>query len=174
MGFLAPAFLAGLIALAVPVLIHLTHRERREVVVFPSLMFIRKIPFKSVRKQRLRHLLLFAMRCLALLLLVIAFARPLIGRRADAAAAANRGTRELVILIDQSYSMGRQDDEVQMTFDTSFDDSRPTTTPPKNETPSRPEMKTSKTLPEMTLRDPWNDPDDEDFGKEKEMTMTFA
>lgn len=109
MGFLAPAFLAGLIALAVPVLIHLTHRERREVVVFPSLMFIRKIPFKSVRKQRLRHLLLFAMRCLALLMLVIAFARPLIGRRADAAAAAGRGARELVILIDQSYSMGYGD-----------------------------------------------------------------
>ena len=106
MGFLAPAFLAGLIALAVPVLIHLTHRERREVVVFPSLMFLRKIPFKSTRKQRLRHLLLFAMRCLALLLLVIAFARPLLGRRANAGAAADRGAREVVILLDQSYSMG--------------------------------------------------------------------
>ncbi len=106
MGFLAPAFLAGLIALAVPVLIHLTHRERREVVVFPSLMFLRKIPFKSTRKQRLRHLLLFAMRCLALLLLVVAFARPLLGRRASAAAEANSGAREVVILLDQSYSMG--------------------------------------------------------------------
>ena len=109
MGFLAPAFLAGLIALAVPVLIHLTHRERREVVVFPSLMFLRKIPFKSTRKQRLRHLLLFALRCLALLLLVIAFARPLLGRRANAGAAADRGARELVILLDQSYSMGYGD-----------------------------------------------------------------
>ena len=109
MGFLAPAFLAGLIALAVPVLIHLTHRERREVVVFPSLMFLKKIPFKSTRKQRLRHLLLFAVRCLALLLLVIAFARPLLGRRTNAASAANRGARELVILLDQSYSMGYGD-----------------------------------------------------------------
>ena len=109
MGFLAPVFLAGLIALAVPVLIHLTHRERREVVVFPSLMFLKKIPFKSTRKQRLRHLLLFAMRCLALLLLVAAFARPLLGRRANAGASANRGARELVILLDQSYSMGYGD-----------------------------------------------------------------
>src|SRR5688572_7061091 len=109
MGFLAPAFLAGLIALAVPVLIHLTHRERREVVVFPSLMFLQKIPFKSTRKQRLRHILLFAMRCLALLLLIIAFARPLLGRRSAAAAGAGRGARELVILLDQSYSMGYGD-----------------------------------------------------------------
>lgn len=104
MGFLAPAFLAGLIAIAVPILVHLTHRERREVVVFPSLMFLQKIPYKSVRRQRLRHLLLLAMRCLALLLLVIAFARPLFGRRAGAVAT-DRGARELVILLDQSYSM---------------------------------------------------------------------
>src|SRR5688500_199451 len=109
MGFLAPAFLAGLLALAVPVLIHLTHRERREVVVFPSLMFLKKIPFKSTRKQRLRHLLLFAMRCLALLLLVIAFARPLLGNRANAGAAGRAGARELVIRVDQSYSMGYGD-----------------------------------------------------------------
>lgn len=106
MAFLAPAFLAGLLALAVPVFIHLTHRERREAVAFPSLMFLRKIPFKSVRKQRLRHLLLLAMRCLALLLLVLAFARPLFGRRSNAAGAAARGAREVVILLDQSYSMG--------------------------------------------------------------------
>lgn len=74
----------------------------------------------------------------------------------------------------KAYDMDRQDDEVQMTFDTSFDDARPTTAPPKDETPTRPEIKTSQTLPTITLRDPWNDPDDEDFGKEKEMTMTFA
>ena len=35
MGFLAPAFLVGLVALAVPVLIHLTHRQRRETVAVP-------------------------------------------------------------------------------------------------------------------------------------------
>ena len=32
MNFLAPAFLAGLAAIAVPVLIHLIHRERKAVV----------------------------------------------------------------------------------------------------------------------------------------------
>ena len=48
--FLTPAFLAGLAALAVPVIIHLIHRERREVVAFPSLMFLRKIPYRTVRR----------------------------------------------------------------------------------------------------------------------------
>ena len=65
MGFLTPAFLAGLAALAIPVLVHLTNRPRSETVPFPSLMFLQQIPYRSVRRQSLRNWLLFAMRCLA-------------------------------------------------------------------------------------------------------------
>ncbi|MEJ7811887.1 MAG: BatA and WFA domain-containing protein [Gemmatimonadaceae bacterium] len=106
MGFLTPAFLIGLAALAVPVLIHLIHRERREVVAFPSLMFLRRIPYKSVRRQKLRNLLLFLLRCAALILLVAAFARPLFERGGARAAGAGARGREVVILVDRSYSMG--------------------------------------------------------------------
>mgnify|MGYP006196629357 CR=1 FL=1 len=55
MGFLAPALLAGLTALSIPVLVHLIHRERKETVAFPSLMFLRKVPYRSVRRQKLRQ-----------------------------------------------------------------------------------------------------------------------
>ena len=65
MAFLAPLFLAGLVALAVPIFVHLTHKERKDVVVFPSLMFLTKIPYQAVRRQRIRNWLLFALRCLA-------------------------------------------------------------------------------------------------------------
>lgn len=108
MSFLTPLFLAGLTALAVPVLIHLINRERREVVPFPSLMFLQRIPYRSVRRQKLRHVLLLVMRCLALAILVAAFARPFV-RRPAAARAAGTGARELVVLVDQSYSMGAGD-----------------------------------------------------------------
>jgi len=50
MNFLAPAFLAGLAAIAVPVIIHLINRERKVVVEFPSLMFLQRIPYRSVRR----------------------------------------------------------------------------------------------------------------------------
>jgi hypothetical protein len=40
----APLVLIGLGALALPVLIHLIQRERKRVVEFPSLMFLRRIP----------------------------------------------------------------------------------------------------------------------------------
>jgi hypothetical protein len=70
-----------------------------------------------------------------------------------------------------------RDDGMQMTFDTSFDDDisrRPTPPPKQDNFGGRPEMKSSQTLPNIALHDPWGDPDDDDFGKEKEMTMTFA
>jgi hypothetical protein len=104
MSFLAPAFLAGLIAIAVPVLIHLINRERKVVVEFPSLMFLQRIPYRSVRRQKIRHLLLLILRCLALALLVAAFARPFFQKRQTAIGA--NGAREVVILLDRSSSMG--------------------------------------------------------------------
>src|SRR5437016_13039177 len=99
MNFLAPLFLVGLAAVAVPVIIHLIHRERRVVVPFPSLMFLQRIPYRSVRRQKLRHLLLLALRCLALALLAAAFARPFFDRR-HAAGQATTGAREVLILLD--------------------------------------------------------------------------
>ena len=107
MNFLAPAFLAALAAIAVPVIIHLIHRERRVVVEFPSLMFLQRIPYRSVRRQKIRHLLLLLMRCAALALLVAAFARPFFARRH--AAIATTGAREVVILLDRSASMAYGD-----------------------------------------------------------------
>jgi hypothetical protein len=102
LGFLAPLFFAGLAALAIPLLVHLTHKERKEPVVFPSLMFLQKIPFRTQRRQRLRHWLLFLLRAAALTLLVFAFARPFFARQH---AVAPRGGN-VVLLIDRSASMG--------------------------------------------------------------------
>lgn len=108
MSFLAPLFLAGLTALAIPVVIHLINRERREVVPFPSLMFLQRIPYRSVRRQKLRHILLLVLRCLALAILVMAFARPFV-RRDTPTRLTGAGAREVVVLVDRSYSMGASD-----------------------------------------------------------------
>ena len=108
MNFLSPLFLGGLAALAIPVIIHLINREKRVVVQFPSLMFLHKIPYRSVRRQKIRHLLLLLLRCLALLLFVAAFARPWFDRSKHAGAGAS-GAHEVVILIDRSFSMGYGD-----------------------------------------------------------------
>lgn len=109
MAFLAPFLLLGLGAIAVPVLVHLIQRERKRVIEFPSLMFVQKIPYQSVRRRRVRHWPLLLMRAAALALIVAAFARPFFPASAAAAMAATGGSREVVILLDQSASMGYGD-----------------------------------------------------------------
>jgi Aerotolerance regulator N-terminal/von Willebrand factor type A domain len=104
MNFLAPLFLVGLAGLAIPVILHLIQKERKNVVHFPSLMFLRRIPYQSVQRRRIRHWFLLFMRLAALALIVLAFARPFL-RRTEIAASAS-GARETVVLLDRSYSMG--------------------------------------------------------------------
>ncbi len=108
MAFLTPFFLLGLSAIAIPVLIHLIQRERKRVVEFPSLMFVRRIPYQSVRRRRIRHWALLLLRAAAIALMAAAFARPFL-RQGAAAAAVGGGAREVVILLDQSASMGYGD-----------------------------------------------------------------
>ncbi|MGD2121696.1 MAG: BatA domain-containing protein [Gemmatimonadota bacterium] len=103
--FLVPAFLLGIAAVAIPILVHLTRRQRAKVVEFPSLMFLERVPFRAESKRRIHHWLLLLFRALAVALVVAAFARPLL-TNSGGDALAGTGPRELVILLDRSYSMG--------------------------------------------------------------------
>ncbi|KAI1819860.1 DUF726-domain-containing protein [Xylaria intraflava] len=75
------------------------------------------------------------------------------------------------------YSFQHEHDEIQMTFDTAFKDDEPPPPPIKDyvNTPGStgPEAKMSNPVPHITLDDPWAD-EDAEFGKEKEISMTFA
>ena len=108
MGLLAPLFLLGLAGLVVPIVVHLTERQRREVVDFPSLMFLRKIPFRSSRRKKIHHWALLAVRALALALLVAAFSRPFFDNDVGGIGT-TLGPREVVVVLDRSYSMGYGD-----------------------------------------------------------------
>jgi hypothetical protein len=109
LSFLVPAFLAGLAALAVPVVIHLTRRQTRQTQEFPSLMFLARIPHESTSRRRIHRWPLLLLRCAALALLVFAFARPFVETSAAGPLAIGGSDREVVILLDRSYSMGYGD-----------------------------------------------------------------
>lgn len=106
LSFLVPAFLAGLAALAIPVLLHLTRKETRTAVAFPSLMFIRRVPHKSTARRTIHRWPLLLLRLLGLALLVFAFARPFVHRDGAGLLPAAAGGRDVVVLLDRSYSMG--------------------------------------------------------------------
>lgn len=103
MAFLNPIFLLGAIAAGLPVLVHLVRQTRAPRIQFPSLMFLRKIEQKTIRRRKLRNLLLLLMRCAALLLLAFAFSRPFFTDSTPVSASDVHPST--VILVDGSYSM---------------------------------------------------------------------
>jgi len=103
MGFLNPIFLLGAIMAGLPVLVHLVRRTRAPRIQFPSLMFLRRIEQKTIRRRKLRNLLLLLMRCAALLLLAFAFSRPFFTGSTQVSASGDHTST--VILVDGSYSM---------------------------------------------------------------------
>jgi Mg-chelatase subunit ChlD len=104
MNFLNPFFFIGSLALAVPVLIHLVRKEKTEVVPFSSLMFLLRVPKRAIRQQKIKNLLLMALRLLLLALLVGAFARPYMNQQ-SASPAAGGSNHAVVLMLDDSYSM---------------------------------------------------------------------
>ena len=100
MQFLAPLFFIALAGLAIPVLLHLTQREKKQIMPFPSLMFLRKIPNQTVKRRAIRHWPLLLLRIAAFALLALAFARPFLRRGAiDAATATGPQAKPKVPLV---------------------------------------------------------------------------
>jgi hypothetical protein len=108
MALLAPLFLAALAALAIPLILHLSQRARKEPVRFPSLSFVQRVPFKTTERRRLRDRLLLLLRLAAIALLVFAFTRPLL-ERGPLGGGGTVAAREVVILLDRSASMAYGD-----------------------------------------------------------------
>ncbi len=107
MGFFAPWFLAGAVAIGLPFWIHLLRQYRSTPHPFSSLMFFERRTQSSIKHRRLRYLLLLSLRVALLLLIALAFANPFVSRSGGAAG----GRKMLVIAVDNSFSM-RYDDHL--------------------------------------------------------------
>ena len=62
--------------MAIPIVLHLAMRERPRKLEFPALRFLQIRKESNRRRLKIRHLLLLLLRCLAVLLLAFALARP--------------------------------------------------------------------------------------------------
>src|SRR6476619_1750342 len=108
MSFLAPLYILGGLAIALPVLFHLIRRTPQGRQEFSSLMFLDPSPPRITKRSRLNNILLLLRRAAALGLLAFAFARPFFRQAASADINQAKG-RRVALLVDTSASMRRGD-----------------------------------------------------------------
>src|ERR1700722_9292993 len=109
MTFLNPWLLAGVAAIAAPILIHLLMRQRPRRMKWAAMRFLEAVVRRNERRLRVEDWLLLALRCLLLVLLAVALARPAFRAAGMGAVGANGGARTVVLGIDNSRGMGLTD-----------------------------------------------------------------
>ncbi|MCC6722407.1 MAG: BatA and WFA domain-containing protein [Bacteroidia bacterium] len=102
MQFVYPAFLFGLLAISIPVIIHLFNFRRFKKVVFTNIKFLKEVKQQSQKHKNIKHLLVLIARILAIVSLVFAFAQPYIPINKTKNTS---GQKNLSIYIDNSFSM---------------------------------------------------------------------
>lgn len=105
MNFFNPFLLIGILAIGVPIIIHLWSRRHAKIINFSSLQFLLSLNRRKVRSLRLKQILILILRMLIILMIVLAFARPILKTR-WLASASGMAKRSVVIILDNSYSMG--------------------------------------------------------------------
>lgn len=106
MTFLAPAVLAGLAAVGIPVAIHLLNKSQVKVMRWAAMKFLLETIRKNERKMKLEDLLLLILRCLVIALLALAFARPALQGMSNVFSG---GPVTAMVVIDRSASMAYSD-----------------------------------------------------------------
>ena len=98
---------AGLIAVSVPIIIHLLSRQRKRPVEWAAMRYLLEAFRKQKRRLQVEQLLLLIVRCLILAVLGFALARPVL----QAAGLLSDGSsRAVVIVIDNGIISGVQTD----------------------------------------------------------------
>jgi len=103
MQFVNPYFLFGLLAVSIPIIIHLFNFRRFKKVYFTNVRFLKDIKTDTQKRSRLRHLLVLLLRIVAVAALVLAFAQPYIPVTKERDNVARR--KAVSVYIDNSYSM---------------------------------------------------------------------
>jgi len=100
MQFLFPSFLWGVLAISVPVAIHLLQLRRPQRILFTNTGFIREVELTTMKRRRLQELLVLLFRILGVIFLGLLFAQPFVPARQSAGLGGS-----IDILLDTSPSM---------------------------------------------------------------------
>jgi len=95
-------FWGGVAAISSPILIHLLNRQRYKRIRWAAMEFLLLAFKRTRRRMQIEHLIILILRCLAVLMLGMALAQPLLG------GVIVSGSRDVYVLLDDSYSMAYQ------------------------------------------------------------------
>jgi len=101
-AFLNAALLGGLLAVSIPVVIHLFHKSKFRVVPWGAMHLLEAVLRKNTRRLKLEQLLLLLLRCSIPVALALLMARPVLRGLESLIGDAKTST---VVVLDNSYSM---------------------------------------------------------------------
>ena len=109
MSFLNPLMLIGVLAIAIPIIIHFLNRRKFKRVMWAAMKFVKISVDQNQRRMRLEDLILLLVRCAIVALLAFALARPAL--KSSTADALGQAKVTSVVILDNSYSMALPGDE---------------------------------------------------------------
>ena len=109
MNFLHPLILVAGLGIGLPILAHLLSRYQVQRTDWAAMRFLNRSVRVRTRQLRLRDILLLCLRCLAVILLVLAFAKPFMKDASNLPAGLGERRAGVVIALDASFSMGHSD-----------------------------------------------------------------
>lgn len=109
MSFFNPLVLFAALGIGFPILAHLLARQKVKRTDWAAMQFLNRNVRVRSREIRLRDILLLCLRCLALLLLVLAIAKPIMNEADALPDGIGERRAGVVIALDVSYSMGHRD-----------------------------------------------------------------
>lgn len=108
MNFLNPAILFGLIAAALPLVLHLLNLRKLQQIEFSTLHFLKEMQKNKIRRVKLKQIILLILRTLLIICVVLAFARPTVERNVAGMGSFARSSN--VIILDNSFSLNVSDE----------------------------------------------------------------
>jgi hypothetical protein len=111
MSFLYPYFLFALLAVAIPIIIHLFNFKRFKTIYFSNVELIKLIKKESRKKSKLKQLVILASRILAIVALVLAFSGPFVPLSDRTKSTTNQ---VVAVFIDNSFSMKAEGENGQL------------------------------------------------------------
>lgn len=109
MSFLNPLLLFAALGVGLPILAHLLNRYQVKRTDWAAMQFLNRSVRVRTRQLRLRDIFLLSLRCLAILLLVAALAKPFMEEVEAVPSGIGESRAGVIIGVDASYSMGHSD-----------------------------------------------------------------